>query len=102
MPAPDNKIAPFIRLFPFVLVSAMIGYLTHASTHYHWLLDDNTFREVLKDKNIADAGFYFFHHFNGRLFSHFFLCSVFSIFKTTDFLFAYHLLLPCEFVLALS
>jgi hypothetical protein len=96
------SLLPVVKLLPYVLVSAMIGYLAHASRHYHWMLDDNTFREFLGEKNIADASFYFFHHANGRLFSHFYLCSVFSIFKTTEFLFVYHLLLPAEFALALS
>lgn len=101
-PGLKQKISPFILLFPFVLASAMIGYITNASFHYSWMLDDHVFRETLHEKNISDAGFYFFHNSNGRLFSHFYLFTVFTIFKSVNFLFIYHLFLVCEFVLALS
>lgn len=88
-----------LRYFPVALIAAMLVLFANSTFHYsRWIADDFEFRNVLKEKNIAEASFYFYHNFNGRLASHFFLCSVFSMMNP----FIYRFILLVGFILSLA
>jgi hypothetical protein len=92
-----------LRFFPAVLVALMLVAFGYYAFHYKWLMDDFQFRNVLKEKSITEASVYFYNNFNGRFASHFFLCSVFTLFRNAvDLLFVYRFFMLFAFIISLS
>lgn len=88
-----------LRYFPVALIAAMLVLFAYSAFHYsRWIADDFEFRNVLREKSISEASLYFYHNFNGRLASHFFLCSVFSIMNP----FIYRFMMLAGFILSLA
>lgn len=90
-------------LFPYLLIAVTAGIFGWLAFQTPFFADDFTFIEALKSRSIPEASFYFYDQFNGRLFSHFFLCTVFRIFGAhAEYLFLYYFFLLAGFVFALS
>lgn len=90
-------------IFPYLLIAVAAGIFGWLAFQTPFFADDFTFIEALKSRSIPEASRYFYEQFNGRLFSHFFLCTVFRIFGGhAEYLFLYRFFLLACFVFALS
>ncbi|HEU4716337.1 MAG TPA: hypothetical protein VFU15_00810 [Bacteroidia bacterium] len=92
-----------LSLFPATLIIIFTGCFIFFSFFYPLLADDFRFREVLQTHSIRSAAFLFYTDSNGRLASHFFLCTVFALFSGSRLLmFVYRLLMLYAFVFSLA
>lgn len=95
-----------LRYFPFLLFAFMLTLFIHSAFQYSFhapvMADDFEFKNALKERSISDASFYFYHNFNGRLASHFYLCSVFTLIDSFTFHFGYYFVLLSGFIFSLA
>ncbi len=92
-----------LRIFPLVLILAMIGGFTYYSFHVPFMLDDFAFRTAMDEKGILENVSFFYKTFNGRFSSHFFLCTVIDIFNRHEsLLFIYRFTMLFLFVISLA
>lgn len=92
-----------VLFFPILLVAALVAALGWGSWNYSFYEDDWSFWFALQNSGITDLSLELYNTVNGRLFSHFYLCTVFSIFNEPESMFIiYHFLLLTAFVCSLA
>lgn len=90
-------------LFPITLIVLMLVFFGYYSAHYSWIKDDWTFRDRLMNAGIFDTSISFYETGNGRLASHFFLCSVIKLFTGFEsLLFIYRFSMLFAFIISLA
>lgn len=92
-----------IFLFPLTLIVLMLVFFGYYSAHYSWIKDDWTFHDQLMNAGIFDTSISFYETGNGRLASHFFLCSVIKLFTGFEsLLFVYRFIMLLGFIISLA
>lgn len=98
-----QKLLPLYRYFPAALIVLFLSFFGWFAFRYIPIVDDFLFLSFMKEKSISEAAFVLYDNFNGRLASHFFLCTVFEIFNAhTGLFFIYHFTLLAAWIFALA
>jgi hypothetical protein len=89
--------------FPIALIFLMLGFFGFFAWHYKLIADDFNFIGAIRGRSVLSTSLFFYSNFNGRFFSHLFLCAVFRFISEKEILiFLYRFMLLALFIFSLA